>query len=593
MVKALVAKLVERALDQCAQDGLLPAGERPPVQLDAPKQAAHGDFACNAALVLQKQHAAATGAARPNPRALAQAIVERLRDPDKLLAGPPEIAGPGFLNLRLAPDVWHKALRAVDEQRERFGRSDAGGGEKTMVEFVSANPTGPMHVGHGRGAVVGDTVANLLDWAGYQVAREFYINDAGGQVWRLAHAVWARAMAERTARPALEFLAQDDYQGDYVTLVAKEWLVRGGDPEKPYQELREPLRQFATDWILEHLIQSDLERFGIRFDLFFSEKTLHDRGAIAHAVEVLRAKGVLAVEILPPPEGRERDPDEEMVEKPLLVMKTTRFGDDRDRPIYKTTGEPTYFAADVAYHFNKIERGYKRLINVWGADHSGYVQRMKAAVGAMGGQLEVIILQLVNLMKDGQPFKMSKRAANFVTLRELLEEAGADATRFFFLLRRGDMALDFDLALAKKRDNENPVFYVQYGHARCAAILRKAFEESQLLPRYDAEAMATLTLPEELDLIKRVLNLPELIAQAAASLEPHRVVFYLQETIAAFHGYYTKYKKTERVISSDLRKTTARLYLVWAVKQTLANALAVLGVSAPERMEPPPEAAEP
>ncbi len=593
MVKALVAKLVERALDQCAQDGLLPTGERPPVQLDAPKQAAHGDFACNAALVLQKQHAAATGAARPNPRALAQAIVERLRDPDKLLAGPPEIAGPGFLNLRLAPDVWHKALRAVDEQRERFGRSDAGGGEKTMVEFVSANPTGPMHVGHGRGAVVGDTVANLLDWAGYQVAREFYINDAGGQVWRLAHAVWARAMAERTARPALEFLAQDDYQGDYVTLVAKEWLVRGGDPEKPYQELREPLRQFATDWILEHLIQSDLERFGIRFDLFFSEKTLHDRGAIAHAVEVLRAKGVLAVEILPPPEGRERDPDEEMVEKPLLVMKTTRFGDDRDRPIYKTTGEPTYFAADVAYHFNKIERGYQRLINVWGADHSGYVQRMKAAVGAMGGQLEVIILQLVNLMKDGQPFKMSKRAANFVTLRELLEEAGADATRFFFLLRRGDMALDFDLALAKKRDNENPVFYVQYGHARCAAILRKAFEESQLLPRYDAEAMATLTLPEELDLIKRVLNLPELIAQAAASLEPHRVVFYLQETIAAFHGYYTKYKKTERVISSDLRKTTARLYLVWAVKQTLANALAVLGVSAPERMEPPPEAAEP
>jgi len=592
VVKELVAKLLEQALDQCVSEGLLPKGERPRVQLDATKNPAHGDFACNAAMVLQKQHAAATGAPRPNPRALAQAIVERLRDPDRLLSGPPEIAGPGFLNLRLAPDVWHRAFRAVDQERDRFGRSDAGQGEKTMVEFVSANPTGPMHVGHGRGAVIGDTVANLLDWAGYQVFREFYINDAGGQVWRLAHAVWARAKAERTGQPAANFLDKDDYQGDYIIEVAQDWLAKGGDLERPYEELREPLRQFATDWILEHLIQSDLKLFGIRFDLFFSEKTLHDRGAIAHAVEVLRQKGVLAEEILPPPEGRERDPDEEVADKPLLVMKTTRFGDDRDRPIYKTTGEPTYFAADVAYHFDKIERGYKRLINVWGADHSGYVKRMKAAVGAMDGKLEVILLQLVNLIKDGQPFKMSKRAANFVTLRELLEEAGADATRFFFLLRRSDMALDFDLALAKKRDNDNPVFYVQYGHARCAAILRKALEESGLEPRYDPEAMAALTLPEELDLIKRVLNLPELIAQAAAALEPHRVVFYLQETIAAFHGYYTKYKKTDRVISSDARKTTARLYLVWALKQALANALAVLGVSAPERMDLPAEAAE-
>lgn len=587
MVKDLVARLLEGALDKCVADGLLPAGERAPVQLDAPKQAAHGDFACNAAMVLQKQHAAATGAARPNPRALAQAIVERLRDPDGLLAGPPEIAGPGFLNLRLAPDVWHRAIRAVDVEREKFGRSDAGRGQRTMVEFVSANPTGPMHVGHGRGAVIGDTVANLLEWAGYQVAREFYINDAGGQVWRLAHAVWARAMAEKSGKPAADYLEKEDYQGEYIIEVAQAWLASGGDLARPYDELREPLRKFSTDWILVNLIQRDLALFGIRFDLFFSEKTLHDRGAIAHAVEVLRQKGVLAEEVLPPPQGQERDPDEEFVEKPLLVMKTTRFGDDRDRPIYKTTGEPTYFAADVAYHFNKIERGYMRLINVWGADHGGYVSRMKAAVGAMGGQLEVILFQLVNLMKDGQPFKMSKRAANFVTLRELLEEAGADATRFFFLMRRGDMALDFDVALAQKRDNENPVFYVQYGHARCAAILRKARDESGLSPRYDAEAMGALTLPEELDLIKRVLQLPELIAHAAQSLEPHKVVFYLQETIAAFHGYYTKYKKTERVISGDARKTTARLYLVWALKQALSNGLSVLGVTAPERMDAP------
>jgi arginyl-tRNA synthetase len=275
------------------------------------------------------------------------------------------------------------------------------------------------------------------------------------------------------------------------------------------------------------------------------------------------------------------------VEKPLLVVKTTRFGDDRDRPLYKTNGEPTYFAADVAYHFDKLSRGYRRLINVWGADHAGYVQRMKAAVAAMGGELEVIIFQLVNLMVDGQPFRMSKRAANFVTLRELLEVAGADATRVFFLLRRSDMALDFDIGLAQKRDNDNPVFYVQYGHARCAAILRKAKEDKAMEPRWDAEAMSALQLPEEIDLIKRVLQFPELVAHAAQALEPHKVVFYLQETIAAFHGYYTKYKTTERVISDDARKTAARLYLVWALQQTLANALSVLGVSAPERMDAP------
>ena len=584
MVKEEVARLVERALQRCAQDGLLPAGETYTAQLDAPKQAAHGDFACNAAMVLAKQHMAATGAAKPNPRALAQAIVDRLEDPERLLAGKPEIAGPGFLNLKLAPDVWHRALKAVWDLREKFGRSNAGAGSRTMVEFVSANPTGPMHVGHGRGAVLGDVIASLLDWAGYQVAREFYINDAGGQVWRLAHAVLARATALRPEVPPVA-LDPEDYQGEYIVDVARAWLSTSPDLTRPFKELREPLRKFATEWVLSNLIKPDLALFGVRFDNFYSEKTLHDRNAIAHAVEVLRQKGVLAEEVLPDPLGQERDPDEDAPPgKPLLVMKTTRFGDDRDRPIYKTTGEPTYFAADVAYHFDKLERGYKRLINVWGADHGGYVSRMKAAVGAMGGTLEIVLLQLVNLLKEGKPFKMSKRAANFVTLRELLEEVGPDAARFFFLLRRSDMKVDFDIDLAKKQSTDNPVFYVQYGHARCAAILRKAAEQG-LAPRWDAEAMGLLTLPEELDLIKRVLHLPELIAHAAASLEPHKVVFYLQETISAFHGYYTKYKKTERVISDDARKTTARLMLVWSVQQTLANALAVLGVSAPDRMD--------
>ena len=586
MVKEQVAALVEGALQRCVKDGLLPPGEYP-AALDAPKQAAHGDFSSNAAMAFAKQHAAATGAKKPNPRALAQAIAERIEDPAGLLATRPDVAGPGFLNLKVAPGVWHRALGGIWEERERFGRSNAGRGLRTMVEFVSANPTGPMHVGHGRGAVIGDVVANLLGWAGYEVFREFYINDAGGQVFRLAHATLARATELRPDAPRVP-LDPEDYQGEYAIDVARAWLQAGGDPTRPFPEIRDALRDFATSYILENLIKKDLELIGIRFDGFFSEKTLHAQDRLSAAIRVLEDKGMTAVELLPPPKGMEVH-EEEYVAQPLKVVKTTRFGDDRDRPLFKTNGEPTYFAADIAYHFDKISRGYRRLIDVWGADHGGYVSRMKAAVAALGGELEVILFQLVNLMKDGQPYRMSKRAANFVTLRELLEAAGPDATRVFFLLRRGDMALDFDVGLAQKRDNANPVFYVQYGHARCAAILRKAREEKGISPSWDPEAMSALALPEEIELIKRVLQFPELIAHAALSLEPHKVVFWLQETIGQFHGYYTKYKKTERVISDDPRKTAARLFLVWAVKQTLANALSVLGVEAPERMDAPAE----
>ena len=637
MIKQRVAQVIARALQACAKDGLLPEGLAFEVQLDAPKQAAHGDFACNAAMVLQKQHAAATGAAKSNPRALAAEIVKRIEDPDKILTSV-EIAGPGFLNLKLEVSAWHREVEVIALEGDRFGRSSVGGGVPAMVEFVSANPTGPMHVGHGRGAVVGDTVASLLDWAGWKVSREFYVNDAGGQVFKLAHAVLARA-SEIAITESIEGCAgcpqipldPDDYQGDYIKDVSRAWLhsmpasERAAVLKRPFEEQKEQLRKFGTDNIITELLKKDLALFNIHFDTWFSEKSLHDAGAIARAVEVLREKGVLAEEVLEAPadtlkaaktakntadhearqparveapaadalaalpelQGDLNDDEKGLVGKKLLVMKTTRFGDDRDRPLFKTSGEPTYFAADVAYHWNKIERGYTRMVNVWGADHGGYVARMKAAVAAMGGSLEVILLQLVNLMKDGQPFKMSKRAANFVTLRELLEEAGPDATRFFFLLRRGDMAVDFDVALAKKNSSDNPVFYVQYGHARCAAILRKAAEEKGLTPQYDLAALSALTLPEELELVKRLLSFPEVIAGAAAALEPHRVVFYLQETIAQFHGYYTKYKKTERVISDDPAKTVARLYLVWAVKQVLKNALAVLGVSAPERMDAP------
>ena len=572
MVKERVRALVSSAVGR-----VLPDAGVVEFQVEPPKQAEHGDFAVNAAMVLAK-------AARQNPRKLAQAIVDALDDRENIVEKV-EIAGPGFLNFHLARGVWHRALEQVWRERERFGRSDAGKGLRTMVEFVSANPTGPMHVGHGRGAVMGDVVANLLDWAGYSVSREFYVNDAGGQVFRLAHAVLARATELRPDVPRVP-LDPEDYQGEYVKEVARAWLDSGGDPARSFEELREPLRAFATRFILDNLIRPDLELFGIQFDTFFSEKKLHDERRLEAAIRVLDEKGMTATEVLPPPKGVDAE-EENYVPVPLKIVKTSRFGDDRDRPLYKTTGEPTYFAGDVAYHFDKLSRGYRRLIDVWGADHGGYVPRMKAAVSAMGGELEVILFQLVNLVKDGQPFRMSKRAANFVTLRDLLEVAGRDATRVFFLQRRGDMALDFDVGLAQKRDNSNPVFYVQYGHARCAAILRKARDERGLTPVWDASAIAALQLPEEIDLIKRVLQLPELIAHAAEALEPHKVVFYLQETIAQFHSYYTKYKKTDRVISDDARKTSARLFLVWAVQQTLANALAVLGVSAPERMDAP------
>src|SRR5207302_31085 len=376
-----LSEMLRDALQRCVLDGLLPPGEYL-VQLDSPKQAAHGDFAANAAMAFAKQHAAATGAPKPNPRALAQAIVDRIEDREGLLAAKPEIAGPGFLNIRLAQDVWHKALRAIWEQRERFGRSDAGHGLRTMVEFVSANPTGPMHVGHGRGAVIGDVVANLLERSGYQVFREFYINDAGGQVWRLAHAVLARATELRPGVPRVP-LDPEDYQGEYVKDVARAWLDAGGDPSRPFPEIRESLRGFATNWILKNLIEEDLRLFGIRFDSFFSEKLLHDQDRLSAAIRMLDEKGMTAMEVLPPPKGVDID-EEDYVPQPLKVVKTTRFGDDRDRPLLKTSGEPTYFAADVAYHFDKLSRGYRRLIDVWGADHGGYVSRMKAVVAAMG-----------------------------------------------------------------------------------------------------------------------------------------------------------------------------------------------------------------
>lgn len=588
-----VRQIFEETIARCVAEGLLPpAVEGASFAVETPRNPAHGDFAVNAAMVLSKP------AGRP-PREIAQLLKDNLVDREGILSSV-ELAGPGFLNVRVDPGWFFRALREVEEKGAAFGHCDAGKAQRVMVEFVSANPTGPMHVGHGRGAVTGDAIARLLDAAGWDVTREYYVNDAGGQVVALARSVFVRARELWTQThpdAALEPIAlgEDDYKGEYVIDVARAVLDRIPEGEReaivrgPFEQVRARIMPVAVQVVLDTMIRPDLDAFGIRFDNWFSERTLHEGGEIEKAIEDLTQRGFIEERVLPPPRGIERDPDADDQGRPQLVFLSHRFGDDTDRAIKKADGTYTYFAADVAYHWDKLQRGYDRLINVWGADHGGYVPRVRAAIQAMGRPaeaLDVVLVQMVNLLKNGQPVKMGKRSGNFITIRWLLDEVGADAVRVFFLMRRGDAMLDFDVDLAKAQSKDNPVFYVQYGHARCASILRKAVEEGCPRPAFDAGLMRHLTMPEELELAKRILAFPELVAGAAQALEPHRIVFFIQETTAAFQSYYEKGKRQgEKVISEDREKTMARLFLISCMKQVFANALALLGVSAPERME--------
>jgi len=588
-----VRQIFEETIARCVAEGLLPpAVEGVSFAVETPRNPAHGDFAVNAAMVLAKP------AGRP-PREIAQVLKDNLVDREGLLAAV-ELAGPGFLNVRIDPAWFFRALREVEEKGAAYGHCDAGKGQRVMVEFVSANPTGPMHVGHGRGAVTGDAIARLLDATGWDVTREYYVNDAGGQVVALARSVFVRARELWTqSHPDAGLepipLGEDDYKGDYVIDVARTVLERFPPEEReaivrgPFEQVRERIMPVAVQVVLDTMIKPDLQTFGIHFDNWFSEKTLHESGAIEKAIGELTARGFIEERVLPPPRGIERDPDADEQGRPQLVFLSHRFGDDTDRAIKKADGSYTYFAADVAYHWDKLQRGFDRLINVWGADHGGYVPRVRAAIQALGKPaeaLDVVLVQMVNLLKNGQPVKMGKRSGNFITIRWLLDEVGADAVRVFFLMRRGDAMLDFDVDLAKAQSKDNPVFYVQYGHARCASILRKAVEEGLPRPTFDAERLRHLTMPEELDLAKRILAFPELVKGAAEALEPHRIVFFIQETTAAFQSYYEKGKRQgEKVISEDREKTLARLFLIACMKQVFANALALLGVSAPDRME--------
>ncbi len=611
-MKEKAREVIARTLARCEQKGLLPAfpGE---VLVEAPKNPAHGDWSSNAALLLQK-------AAGKSPRAVAQILLDNLADDQKVVLKA-EIAGPGFLNLWIAPRVWLAALGQVQAQGAGYGKSASGSGKKVMVEYVSANPTGPMHVGHGRGAVVGDAIATLLAATGHEVVREYYINDAGGQVKQLGKSLFVRYREQcgtPVSRPPLlqpppspstpdekrqkrewdEAMAKIlPYPGEYMVEVAKAFKARHGESFLNASEAEQQglFTDFAIAQLLE-VIQGDLKALNIRFDSWFSERSLHEKKAIDRAVVALTDKGHMFRGVLPPPKDAAHAEDYEPREQ--LLFRATAFGDDQDRPLQKSDGSYTYFAADIAYHKDKLDRGHGWLVDVWGADHGGYVKRVKSAVEALTGKkgaLDVVLVQMVNLIKDGKPFKMSKRAGTFVTLRDVVDEAGLDATRVMFLMKRSDSQLDFDLDLVKKQTLDNPVFYVQYGHARCANIFKRALQDGFEAPEFNLALLEKhLTDPDELDLVKRVLAFPSLVESAAKNLEPHRVVFFVQETSAAFQAYYTRGKRESgmRVIqAANPELTRARLILVGALKTVFANALALLGVSAPEWMEVPIETA--
>lgn len=558
LIRHKLVHAIAQALERLYAEGYL-TGERRDVQLTPPKQAQHGDFACNAAMMVAKPSG-------KNPREVAEKLKAALGNAGGLLASS-EVAGPGFLNLRVADAAWRGLLADIVQAGEGFLRSDHGKGKRVLIEFVSANPTGPLHVAHGRGAVTGDVIANLLDAAGYAVEREYYVNDLGNQADVMARSMYLR-YGELLGRPFTP--PEDFYPGAYITDMARELVdLHGGKYLDQAEDVW--LDVFRAHGVQQMLvrIKSDLAAFGIRFDRWVSERELAQRVGLDRFVQRLEKSGHVYVE-----DGKK-------------WFKSTDFGDDKDRVVLREDGRPTYFATDIAYHDDKLTRGYDQLINIWGADHGGYITRVKAGIAALGhdaNKLEVILVQMVSLTRGGEAVRMGKRLGTAVWLREIIDEAGKDATRYFFVLRRSDAQIDFDLDLATKKTLDNPVYYAQMGHARLSSIEAKAREAGMPEATLGPGALDALVLPEELELVKTLSRAPEVVASAADAREPHQIVFYIQELIAGFHSYYTQYKGTERVVSSDVAKTRARLLLCRALRTTLRGLLTVLGVDAPERM---------
>jgi arginyl-tRNA synthetase len=557
------------------------------IVVEPTRDAAHGDMATNAAMVLAKE-------ARSKPRDLAGQIAARLRTDD--LFASVDVAGPGFINLTLKASAWSDALRTVLREGDSYGRSAVGAAEKVNVEYVSANPTGPMHVGHCRGAVFGDALVSLLAFAGYDVTREYYINDAGAQVDVLARSAFLRyreALGENIGE-----IPEGLYPGDYLKPVGQALAAEYGDKLLTMAEggWLPVVRGKAIAMMMDE-IRGDLAALNIKHDVFFSERSLIETGnnRVAETIDYLRSKGDVYEGRLPPPKG---GPIDDYEDREQTLFRATAFGDDVDRPLLKSDGSYTYFASDIAYHKSKFDRGFRNLVDVWGADHGGYVKRMEAALKAVTAgkaALDVKIVQLVRLLRNGEPVKMSKRSGDFVTLREVVDEVGKDAVRFMMLYRKNDAVLDFDLAKVIEQSRENPVFYVQYGHARGHSVFRNAREVIPDLPEeagaratfLESAAVGRLTDPAELDLLRRLALYPRMIEAAAVAHEPHRIAFYLYDLASEFHALWTRGRDLPYlrfIINNDAEITMARLAMVQGVVSVLASGLAILGVHAPDEM---------
>ena len=570
---ARYSALLDGVLDALQSEGMLPAEiDRKSVAVEPPRDPAHGDLATNAAMVLAKQ-------AKTNPRALAEMIAPKLEALPAVTSV--EIAGPGFINLRLSPDAWRDELRTILGKAEAYGQSDIGGAERVNVEYVSANPTGPLHMGHCRGAVVGDALARVLEAAGFRVTKEYYVNDAGGQVDTLARSVHLRyreALGE-----ALGEIPEGMYPGDYLKPIGEELAGEFGDkyvgaPESEWLEL---FRTRAVAAMLD-LIRHDLALLGVHHDLFSSEAEVTASGAVDRALAELDAKGLIYRGFLDPPKGKVVD-DWEPVE--LTLFRSTRFGDDQDRPMKKADGSWTYFAADTAYHLQKLERS-DDLINIWGADHTGTVKRTQAAVAALAGRsaLDVKLVQMVRLLRSGEPVKMSKRSGSFVTLADVVDEVGKDVVRFTMLTRKSDAQMDFDFAKVVEASKDNPVFYVQYAHARISSLKRKAADAGVEL---SAPADLTLLDEEELALVKLAAQFPRTVESAATAHEPHRIAFYLYDLAAAFHALWNRGNDDpERrfLLENNPQVSRARLELALVIGQIIRSGLDLMGVEAAEEM---------
>jgi arginyl-tRNA synthetase len=582
-VRTIVRDLLQQALTAVQAEGLLPEVPKQ-ILLERPKRPEHGDYTTNMAIVLAK------GAGKP-PRTLGEAIGKHLRIVGHQHLAEVTVAGPGFVNLRLSNAFWQQRLLDIRAAGAAWGRGEVKPSPKMCVEYLSANPTGPLHFAHGRHAAVGDSLTRLLLFAGYDVVREFYLNDAGNQVAMLALSVWSRYMeAARVADPSVPEVVfpENGYRGGYIRDIAKRLLERDGKrwirAEPPTDSDMETIKQFGIESCLA-MIRATLARFEVDFDVWQSERALHDAGEVTATLEVLDRAGFI-----------------DRKDNAVWLRTTALWGDDKDRVVVKSGGLPTYLLADIAYHRKKLERGFEALVDIWGADHHGHIPRMQAALKALGAdpeKLSVILIQMVSLLRDGKPVAMGKREGEFVTLDEVVDEVGRDATRFFYLMRRHDTPLEFDLELAKRQSMDNPVYYAQYAHARCASLKRRADALGAPAHTLTAELAAELNLPEEISILRRLSDFPDYVADAAAAREPHRLVQYIQELAGEFQSYYTRLQKVhndsilpqERQRVGDWhatwnwKRTAARLAWVEAIRQVLAIALSLVGVSAPQEMK--------